>query len=137
MIVVSNTSPLMNLVVVEHLSLLRQLYESVKVPDAVLQELSLIETYHHEINMVSTLPWIVSKSVTDRMLVDALLLQLDLGEAEAIALAVEKQAGLILIDEHRGRQIATSYGTPCHWCVGSTPGGQAKRFPHDSETGVG
>ena len=46
----------------------------------------------------------------NRPLVDALALDLDAGEAEAIALAVECQADLILLDERLGRQAAQRMG---------------------------
>jgi predicted nucleic acid-binding protein len=109
-IIVSNTSPLMNLAVVEHLNLLPQLYGPIQVPRAVLQELSAIAIYHPGVHLISTLPWIECASVTDLMLVESLRLQLDPGEAEAIALAVEKRAERLLIDERRGRQIAAHMG---------------------------
>jgi uncharacterized protein len=45
--------------------------------------------------------------VSDRTLVEALSNELDIGEAEAIALAVEMQADQVLIDERRGRLVAS------------------------------
>ncbi len=43
----------------------------------------------------------------DRILVEVQSNELDIGEASAIALAVENQADLVLIDERRGRLVAT------------------------------
>ncbi len=40
----------------------------------------------------------------------ALGLELDVGEAEAIALAAERRADLVLVDEHRGRVAARRMG---------------------------
>ncbi len=44
--------------------------------------------------------------------------ELDNGEAEAIALAVEVEADLLLIDETDGRRIATLYDLPKTGVVG-------------------
>lgn len=57
----------------------------------------------HEITTVS---WIKRQPALNRQLVNALGLDLDAGEAEAIALAMECQADLILLDERMGRHAA-------------------------------
>jgi len=38
------------------------------------------------------------------------LLELDIGEAEAIALAVERKSDILLIDEQKGRKVASRLG---------------------------
>jgi predicted nucleic acid-binding protein len=109
-IVVSDTSPLMNLAVVEHLRLLHQLYDTVLIPDAVWNELTSLSSQHAEVADVQTLSWLERYPGTTRAVVHALQAELDLGEAEAIALAVEKHADLLLMDERRGRQVAARMG---------------------------
>ena len=100
----------MNLAVVEHLRLLHQLYNTVIIPDAVWDELSSLSSQHPEVRAVQTLSWFERQPVASRSVADALLVELDLGEAEAIALAVEKQADVLLLDERRGRQVAARLG---------------------------
>jgi predicted nucleic acid-binding protein len=108
--IISDTSPLMNLAVVGHLELLHELYDTVIIPEVVWNELSNLSSQHPEVAVVQTLSWLERQRVTFRAVVDALQAELDIGEAEAIALAVEKQADLLLIDERRGRQVATRMG---------------------------
>ena len=110
MIIVSDTSPLMNLAVVGYLQLLHQLYATVLIPAAVWNELTALSSQHPEVATVQTLTWLERQSVTSQAVVNALQAELDIGEAEAIALAVEKQADLLLMDERRGRQVATRMG---------------------------
>lgn len=106
MIIVSDTSPINNLAAINQLHLLHQLYGKVLIPEAVYRELSDPNFPVAGATEVQTLNWIQTSAVSDRTLVEALSGELDLGEAEAIALAVEIQADQVLIDERRGRLVA-------------------------------
>ncbi len=107
MIVVSNTSPITNLAAVGQLDLLRQLYEKVLIPQAVYGELTGGGGRQPGAIEVQTLEWIETRPVADRVLVTALQMELDEGEAEAIALAKELAADLLLLDERRDRAVAS------------------------------
>ena len=61
-------------------------------------------------NEVKEAAWIKMRSVTNSQLVQALEQDLDAGEAGAIALALETEAELLLMDEHLGRQTARYLG---------------------------
>ena len=116
MLVVSNTSPLTNLLAIDRLQLLSKLYDTVAVPDAVFQEITMnsdeVETSQGLITKdeFKSLPWLEIKQADNRDLVKSLLLELDLGESEAIALSVETKAELLLIDERKGRNVARQMG---------------------------
>ena len=103
MIVVSDTSPILNLAAVNKLHLLRDLYADVVIPPAVEQELVR--------NGIQLEPsWIRVVAAEDQNEVATLREQLDPGEAEAIVVAAELNAGLLLVDEKRGRRIAIDRG---------------------------
>jgi len=108
-IVVSDTSPITNLAAVGQLDLLRQIYGRVIIPEAVFQELTAVGG-HHPGAVAQQLDWIETRSVSNRLLVNVLRVDFDDGEAEAIALAQEMAADLLLIDEHLGRAVATRLG---------------------------
>jgi uncharacterized protein len=108
-IVVSDASPLISLAVVGCLDVLRSLYERVIVPEAVYQEITGVPGLPGAL-MTQELEWIVSQPAQNDAIVCALKGELDHGEAEAIALAVELPADLILIDERRARAIAARMG---------------------------
>ena len=110
MIVVSDTSPLMNLAVVGRLDVLQQLYGHILVPDSVRDEIVVKGKAKPGVTDIGTLEWIEIRHVDDRTRVNMLRLELDMGEAEAIALALEVQADLVLLDERKGRFIAKRLG---------------------------
>ncbi len=105
MIVVADTSPLNYLIQIECESLLRELYNRVVIPEAVLLELGHMDAPHIVRGWAANLPpWIELKraSASD----DPYLHGLDNGEREAILLAEELSADLLLIDERKGRAEA-------------------------------
>jgi uncharacterized protein len=110
MIVVSDTSALSNLALVNHLWLLEAIYKTVIVPDAVASELAAAS--NPIISAILQLCWIQTQPLTNPQLANQLLQDrgLDAGEANAIALALELQADDLLIDERLGRQEAIRLG---------------------------
>ena len=110
MIVVSDTSPITNLAAVGRLDLLHQPYGSLKIPQAVSEEVAANGAEQRGFSQVQTSSWIETRAVTNHALVTALMLELHPGESEAIALAIELQANLLLMDERNGRRVATRFG---------------------------
>lgn len=113
MIVVSDTSPITNLAGIGQLDLLRQLYSNLIIPTAVYNEMVGVDKVVPGAVEVQTLPWIQTQAVADSEEVTAIQQSqenIDLGEAEAIVLTLELKADLLLMDERRGRAVATSYG---------------------------
>lgn len=110
MIVVSDASPLISLAAIQQLDLLRLLYRTVLVPAAVDREITAGDSSLPDITELRAASWIRVQMVQNHLLVQALSLSLDPGEAEAIALAVEAKADLLLMDERRGRAAGTRLG---------------------------
>lgn len=110
MIVVSNTSPIFYLSVIGQLDLLRQLYDEIAIPTIVYNEITHVGNTDASARVVPTLSWIKTQSATDRAFVNTLRTELDPGEAEAIALAVELNADRLLMDERLGRAAAMRVG---------------------------
>ncbi|MBC6434328.1 DUF3368 domain-containing protein [Nostoc sp. HG1] len=110
MVIVSNTSPISNLAKVGQLSLMQQIYGRILIPCAVHEELLDERAGETVITAVQSATWLEIQSVQNRELVDELRTRVNVGEAEAIALAVEVEANRLLIDEQLGRQAATDLG---------------------------
>lgn len=120
MIVVSDTSPLSNLAIVGCLSILQQIYNKVIIPQGVAEELINASDEEHIIAGVLSLDWIEVIPATNLELISELRnnSNLDRGEAEAIALAIELNADELLIDERLGRREATRLGLPITGVLG-------------------
>lgn len=111
MIVVSDASPLIALAAVGWLRLLPVLYGEVLIPEAVHREVTIANPRAPGAAEVGVAEWIGVQPVRERALIAALSVELDPGEAEAIALAVQSGANLLLMDERRGRAVAARLGT--------------------------
>jgi predicted nucleic acid-binding protein len=108
MIVVSDTSPINYLILIEFQHLLPTLFERVLIPEAVQRELRAGGTLEPVRQFVDAAPaWLEVRSVPN---VPATLTHLDAGEGEAIALGLAVGAEVILLDERKGRQAAKEQG---------------------------
>jgi uncharacterized protein len=120
MLVVSNTSPLLNLAIIGHLNLIKEQFNQVIIPVAVFKELRLRESLPGS-NLLEKAyqdKWLKVQSVTNNNFVKLLQRELDQGESEAIALAIELKADLILLDEKEGRRIARTFDLPITGVLG-------------------
>jgi predicted nucleic acid-binding protein len=117
MIVVSNTSPLNYLILIEAIDILPKLFGTLTIPSTVCKELQHPDAPIPVQIWASHLPdWI---NVQPTSLVDTSLLQwLDPGETEAILLAQELDADLVLLDDLQAREIAKKQGLQVTGIIG-------------------
>ena len=99
--VVSNTTPIISLLKISKLDILKNLYSEINIPYAVFQEVEAGRNKDYYTNL-SNLNWINILEIQDKQAVKYFL-DLDSGEAEAIVLATEIKADLIILDEKLGR----------------------------------
>jgi len=105
MIVVSDTSAISNLLRIGEVDLLKLTFGRVIIPKAVYDEICRIDSHR---TALKNLDWIELLEISETSFRDSLLQRVDIGEAEAIALAVELSADYLLIDEAEGRELARS-----------------------------
>ena len=113
MIVVSDTTPLRHLIAIGKVDLLRTLYGAVTVPAAVWQELQAESTPARVKTWLSSAPdWLAVRSPGRPEADTSMLDDLDCGEREAILLATELHADLLLIDDREARAVALRLQLP-------------------------
>lgn len=123
--VVSNTTPLIGLASIGRFNLLHEFFGEIFIAQAVFDE---AVTQGHEKGGakydISFAKWIQVLEVKDRLAIEILLEEMDLGESETIVLAREINADWVLMDEKRGRRmIARSIKNTKNWnCWNITQG---------------
>lgn len=110
--VVSNTSPLLNLAIIDKLHLLQREFGEIFIPEAVLNECRLNDNLPGTKDISDALEkgWLIVKKTQNLSQVLLLERELDKGEAEAIVLAIEHDANIILLDERDARRYCQSIG---------------------------
>ncbi|MHB2151039.1 DUF3368 domain-containing protein [Calditrichota bacterium LG25] len=103
---VSNSSCIIVLEKIGRLDLLSESFDTVNIPPAVQSELG------------QNIDWLIVKSVQNRALVSSLNTQIDDGESEAIALAMEEENVFIVLDDKKARRIAKQLGLKVIGTVG-------------------
>ena len=120
MLVVSDTSPLLNLAKVDRLDLVRQQLNVVLIPPAVHAELRVDADLPGSATIRSAMAagWLRVEEVLESDLSRVLRRELDRGEAEAIVLAAQRRADLLLVDEREARRVARALGMKVTGAVG-------------------
>lgn len=103
--VISNTTPIITLLGIGKLELLKKLYGSVIIPEAVYAEIEQAKQMRLYYDL-SKPDWIEIRQTENKALVNHLQTFLDPGEAEVLALAEEIKADLLLLDEKIARNYA-------------------------------
>ena len=119
--IVSNTTPISELCKINQLDLLRSLYGSIYIPDAVFQELQQAKTLPHLGATIARTDWIKVRSIHSpdkRQALQQRYPYLHSGEVAAIVLAQELAAQRIILDDKRARQVAQAEGLPLIGTVG-------------------
>ncbi|MGI8982192.1 MAG: DUF3368 domain-containing protein [Pirellulaceae bacterium] len=108
-VIISDTSPIRTLHHLGKIEWLKSLYGEVLIPPAVVNELEYPASQLAPIQ-ISGISCLKVQVPASKARVDELRATLDLGEAEAIALAEELHADLLLMDEMDGRETAEKLG---------------------------
>lgn len=116
MIVVSDSSPLIAFASIGKLHLLRDLFGEVFVPQAVWAE--VLHEQRAGAAELSAATWIRSVPVAADSFLMALNRDIDNGEAEALLLASDLHADLVVVDERRARSLAQYMRVPFTGTVG-------------------
>ena len=105
MIVVSDTSPICYLLLINRVDILQALYDVVIIPQAVANELSASEAPSVVKSWIAHPPiWLQIQLIETPQNTE--LRMLDLGEREAILLAEQLNADLVILDDKAARRIA-------------------------------
>ena len=114
--VVSNTTPIISLLKIGKLEILNTLYGEISIPQEVFNEIEAGKTKEYYIDL-SKIEWINIEKIKDSKSL-SYFLDLDKGEAEAIVLATENDADLIILDETLGRFHAKHVGLKVTGTIG-------------------
>jgi len=108
-IVISNATPIISLCSVHHEHILKELFNHIVIPEAVEDELRVLERPGSDFSDNS---WVEVEAVKNEDLIHLLMKDLDRGESETIALAKQRKADIVIIDEIAGYQIAKHFELP-------------------------
>ncbi len=99
----------MNLAIIGQLHLIQELFGEIIIPKEVWAELIIEGKGKPGTNEIEKAKWIQVVKVKNDSLVKTLTKDLDVGESAAIALAIERKANLLLLDETDARNLAEFY----------------------------
>ncbi|HLC15332.1 MAG TPA: DUF3368 domain-containing protein [Thermodesulfovibrionia bacterium] len=116
--IIANSTPLINFSSIGRLDILEQLFGKIYIPLAVEKELLIKGSRYQGATSIKEAKFIQTVKITNITLCNALKIDLDDGEAEAITLTLELNGKLLLIDELKARMVAESLNIPFTGSIG-------------------
>jgi len=117
-LVVSDTSPLLNLALIDRLDLLESQFSGITIPHQVWGELTEGEDGLESLRELRENGFLTTVEVEQSDLFVEIFHELDLGETAAICYALEQDADLVLLDEKDGRRVARRHGLSVTGVIG-------------------
>ncbi len=115
--VVVNSTPLIALCKTGHLSLLRDLYEEITIPEAVFREVT-VKNDVVKAELLKNAAWVHVRPVSSERDKRMYKARLHDGEVEVMILAQELQADLVILDDLAARKTAEYLGLPITGTIG-------------------
>lgn len=113
-LVIADAGPIFSLALIDKLELLELLFDDIKIPKAVWEEISHDDSkpFHNKIcNFFAA-------RVEQIQGFNELSFVMDYGESESVILYKELQANFLLIDDKKARSIAENFGINCIGTIG-------------------
>lgn len=114
---ISDSTPLIAFARIGELELVREVFGEILLPAAVYAEVAEARDDAAGASEVAEAPWVRTASA-DPKVVAPLLVLVDRGEAEAIAIAQEHQGSLLLTDDGKARRVAKQLGLTVQGSLG-------------------
>ena len=113
-LVIADSGPIFSLAVIDKLEILNILFDSIRIPYAVWEEITLNKTTEQYQKIHSFF-----QDKTQQIVgFNELAFLMDYGESESVILYKELQADFLLIDDKKARRIAENFGLNCLGTIG-------------------
>jgi len=113
-LVIADSGPIFSLALIDKLDILDSLFDEVKIPQAVWEEITF--------DLTKTDYQIIFSFFRNRIQrisgFNELIIIMDSGESESVMLYKEMQADFLLIDDKKARNIAENFGINCIGVIG-------------------
>jgi len=113
-LVIADSGSIFSLAVIGKLELFNHLFDSIKIPLAVWEEITLNKTT----NQYQRIHSFFQDKIQEIAGFNDLSFLMDYGESESVILYKELQADFLLIDDKKARKIAENFGIKCIGTIG-------------------
>lgn len=113
-LVIADSGPIFSLAIINQLELLNDLFDEVKIPHAVWEEI----TQDKSTKFYARIELFFKAKVTKIKSFNELTFLMDYGESESVILYKELNAQFLLVDDKKARKIAENFNINCIGTLG-------------------